>query len=96
MKVQSPYRTPSAKVNPSDDQLINWLDDKIATTRQIKDEQTMLVRAATYDESSPWLDYKAHFETCAGINNWTNTEKGLYLAVALRGQAQSVMGNLSD
>ena len=92
----SPCRTPSAKVNPSEDMLINWLDDKTATTRQIKDGRTMLVNAATYDGSSSWLDYKAHFETCAEINNWTNTEKGLYLAVALRGQAQSVMGNLSD
>ena len=92
----SPCRTPSAKVNLSEDQLINWLDDKTATTRQTKDVQTILVKAATYDGSSSWLDYKAHFETCAEINNWTNTEKGLYLAVALRGQAQSVMGNLSD
>ena len=92
----SPCRTPSAKVNPSEDMLINWLDDKTATTRQMKDGRTMLVKAATYDGSSSWLDYKAHFETCAEINNWTNNEKGLYLAVALRGQAQSVMGNLSD
>ena len=88
--------SPSAKVNLSENQLINWLDDKTATTRQTKDRRTMLVKAATYDGSSSWLDYKAHFETCAEINNWTNTEKGLYLAVALRGQAQSVMGNLSD
>ena len=51
----------------------------------------MLVQAATYDGSSSRVDYKAHFETCAEINNWTNTEKGLYLAVTLRGQAQSVM-----
>ena len=31
---------------------------------------------------------------CAKINNWTDTEKGLYLAVSLRGQAQWVFGNL--
>ena len=92
----SPCRIPSAKVNLSENQLINWLDDKTATTRQTKDRRTMLVKAATYDGSSSWLGYKAHFETCAEINNWTNTEKGLYLAVALRGQARSVMGNLSD
>ena len=77
----SPCRTPSAKVNLSEDQLINWLDDKTATIRQKKDGRTMLVKAATYDGSSSWLDYKAHFETCAEINNWTNTEKGIYLAV---------------
>ena len=65
----SPCRTPSAKVKPSEDMLINWLDDKTATTRQTKDRRTMLVKAATYDGSSSWLDYKAHFETCAEINN---------------------------
>ena len=36
----SPCRTPSAKVNPSEDMLINWLDDKTATTRQKKDGRT--------------------------------------------------------
>ena len=52
------------------------------------------VKAATYDGSSSWRDYKAHFQTCAEINNWSYLEKGLYLAVSLRGQAQGVMGNL--
>ena len=36
----SPCRTPSAKVNPSEDQLINWLDDKTATNRQTKDSES--------------------------------------------------------
>ena len=57
----SPCRTPSAKVNLSEDQLNNWLDDQAATSRQTKDGRTMLVKAATYDESSSWLGYKAHF-----------------------------------
>ena len=52
------------------------------------------VKTATYDGSTSWLDYKAHFETCAEINKWSYLEKGLYLAVSLRGQAQEVMGNL--
>ena len=47
----SPCRTPSAKVNLSEDQLINWLDGKTATTRQMKDGRTMIVKAATYDGS---------------------------------------------
>ena len=54
------------------------------------------MKAAPYDGSCSWIDYKAHFGTYFEINNWTNTEKGIYLAVALRGQAQSMMGNLSD
>ena len=31
---------------------------------------------------------------CAELNNWTIQQKGLYLAVSLRGLAQGVLGNL--
>jgi hypothetical protein len=54
-----------------------------------------MIKPATYDGKSPWLDYKSHFDVCAKINDWTDTEKGLYLVVSLRGQAQGVLGNLS-
>jgi hypothetical protein len=53
-----------------------------------------MIKPATYDGKSPWLDYKSHFDVCAKINDWTDTEKGLYLVVSLRGQAQGVLGNL--
>ena len=43
-----------------------------------------------------WTDFKAHFDACAELNGWTDKEKGLYLAVSLRGQAQGVFGNLSS
>ena len=46
------------------------------------------LKPATYDGTGHWSDYKAHFDACAEINNWTEKEKGLYLAVSLRGQAQ--------
>ncbi|VDI10936.1 Hypothetical predicted protein [Mytilus galloprovincialis] len=36
------------------------------------------------------------FEACSSINGWDNLEKGLYLAASLRGQAQGVLGDLSD
>ncbi|PJE78522.1 hypothetical protein CI610_02538 [invertebrate metagenome] len=52
------------------------------------------MKAATYDGTSAWLDYKAHFEACARINGWSKREKGLYLAVSLRGQAQGILGDL--
>jgi hypothetical protein len=42
----------------------------------------------------PWIDYKSHFDACVQINEWSQKEKGLYLAVSLRGQAQGVLGNL--
>ena len=53
------------------------------------------VKPATFDSMGHWSDYKAHFNACAEINGWTEKEKGLYLAVSLRGQAQGVFGNLS-
>jgi hypothetical protein len=31
---------------------------------------------------------------CSHINQWSENEKGLYLAVALRGQAQGILGDL--
>ena len=39
-------------------------------------------------------DYHAHFEACAEISDWRYNQKGLYLAVSLRGSAQGVLGNV--
>jgi hypothetical protein len=52
------------------------------------------VKAATYYGSTPWLDYRIHFQTVAKLNEWTEKEKRLSLAVSLRGQTQAVLGNL--
>ena len=54
------------------------------------------MKPATFDGSVAWMDYKAHFEACAELNGWTIEQKGLYLSVSLRGQAQGVFGNLGD
>lgn len=51
------------------------------------------IKPATYDGTGLWNDYLSHFESVSLINNWTNVEKGLYLAAFLRGQAQGVLGN---
>ncbi|KAH3862677.1 hypothetical protein DPMN_025650 [Dreissena polymorpha] len=42
------------------------------------------IKPATYDESGSWHDYRAHFEACAKINEWTEEQKGLYLSVSTR------------
>nr|XP_034338992.1 uncharacterized protein LOC117693065 [Crassostrea gigas] len=52
------------------------------------------VKVATYDGSGSWLDYKTHFNTLGKLNEWTEEEKGLFLAASLFGQAQAVLGNL--
>ena len=53
------------------------------------------VEPATFDGTGSWLDYRAHYDAVAEINNWNQTEKRFYLAVSLRGQAQGVFGNIS-
>ena len=53
------------------------------------------VKAATFDGTGSWKDYQAHFDAVAELNGWSTVEKGLYLAVSLRGQAQGVFGNIS-
>ena len=53
------------------------------------------VKPVTFDGTGSCKDYRAHFDAVAEINGWNPTEKGLYLAVALRGQAQGVFGNIS-
>ena len=52
------------------------------------------VKPATYDGSGSWIDYYTHFRTVSKLNQWTENEKGLFLAASLRGQAQSVLGDL--
>ena len=55
---------------------------------------TVKVKASTFDGTTAWRDYKSHFEACSRINRWTEKDKGLYLAVSLRGQAQGILGDL--
>jgi hypothetical protein len=52
------------------------------------------VKPATYDGSGSWIDYYTHFRTVSKLNEWTEDEKCLFLAASLRGQAQSVLGDL--
>lgn len=49
------------------------------------------VKPATYDGSGLWNDYLSHFESVCLLNEWSETEKGLYLAASLRGLAQGVL-----
>ena len=69
------------------------LDNHEATGSQLP-SRGLPVNPSIYDGTTSWLDYKAHFQTCAEINNWSYVDKGRYLAVSLRGQAQGVFGNL--
>jgi hypothetical protein len=84
------YVPPSVAVRQKLDQT-----KKPAQPVAAKGSNTARVKAATYDGTSSWLDYKSHFDACSCINQWSENEKGLYLAVALRGQAQGILGDLA-
>ncbi|KAK3098374.1 hypothetical protein FSP39_018923 [Pinctada imbricata] len=58
-------------------------------------KQRQKIKPAIYDGTTPWLDYKSHFEACAQLCEWSEVEKGLFLSVSLRGLAQGILGNLS-
>lgn len=53
------------------------------------------IKLVNYDGSREWRDFKSHFDACAVTNNSDKDDKGLYLATALRGQAQAVFSNLT-
>ena len=88
-------RTDKGKDESSDDEK----PDKYVTYRKSKvgskdmAGKTMM-KPATFDSSVAWTDYKAHFQAYADLNGWPDEQKGLYLSVSLRGQAQGVFDNL--
>ena len=68
--------------------------DKKVSTTETKHTPGVKIKPSTFDGSGSWLDYNAHFDVCAELNGWSDKEKGMYLAVSLRGQAQGVFGNI--
>jgi hypothetical protein len=58
------------------------------------DHKRRFIKPSTFDGSTSWTDFKSHFEVCSELNGWSQNEKGMYLAVSLRGNAQGVLGNL--
>jgi hypothetical protein len=78
------YVPPGVTVRQKSDQT-----KKPAQPAAAKGSNTARVKAAT-----SWLDYKSHFDACSRINQWSENEKGLYVAVALRGQPQGILVDL--
>ena len=72
------------------------IDEGLSMNRMSDRKSPTYIKPATFDGTGSWLDYRSHFDACAMLNNWTQREMGLYLAVSLRGQAQGVLGNLTS
>ena len=58
-------------------------------THSLSDRRKTIVKPATYDGKTSWIDFKSHIEICAQLNDWTEDEEGLHLAVLLRDGAQA-------
>ena len=95
-----PYRFVTQRRKPAPNPVSSTpkSDDQTQTEAQpvVKPSHGAKMKPATFDGSGSWRDYKAHFEVCAALNGWSEIEKGMYLAVSLRGQAQGVYGNLGS
>ena len=63
-------------------------------TKRVENRNKATVKADIFDGSQPFLDYMTHFEHCAMINEWSETEKGLRLAAYLRRDALQVLTDL--
>ena len=49
----------------------------------------MSIKPEPYDEGEDWEEYISHFEICAELGKWHETDKVLALAAALRGPART-------
>ena len=72
---------------------VTFSDDAKKDNKKVK-SYNRSIKLAKYDGTGEWRDYKSYFDACAAITDWDNEGKGLYLAAALRGQAQCVFGDL--
>ena len=74
--------------------VISQSQDKEIAIQQGTSNPGVKMKPATFDGSTSWIVYKTHFDMCNELNKWDARQKGLYLAVSLRGHAQDVLGNL--
>ena len=88
--IMSPIVQPSSMPQTTK---VTFSEDVKMDNKKIK-SYNRSIKLANYDGTGEWRDYKSHFDACAAINDWDNEEKGLYLAAALRGQTQCVLGDL--
>ena len=95
MKSNSEGNTASdTKLVPQRRRILPKIPDKDDDTSKSQNHNGVKVKPSKYDGSTPWMDYLSHFEMCVLVNGWSETQKGLYLAVSLTGQAQAILGDL--
>ena len=53
-----------------------------------------LVMPEKYDGRTSWLDYLAHFESCAQVNDWSEQDKVAFLCTRLSGAARRTLASV--
>lgn len=84
---RSQYRSPINR---------NWRERAGTRNRGHFEVRKPVVMPELYDGRNPFSDYLAHFEIIGRINDWSENEKGTYLAASLRGTAQQILGDPSQ
>jgi len=82
------YRVADSMESGDENDDLGIRDRYVSQRKKSPDLRKNIVKPESYDGKGPWIDYKSQFDACS------QKEKGLYLAVSLRGQAQGVLGNL--
>ncbi len=54
------------------------------------------MKPALFDGMTSWPDYRVQFEMTAKHNGWSESDKALWLGTSLRGDAQSILGDLDE
>ena len=60
------------------------------------DNHNLKIKPPKYDGSEDLTEFLTSFEICSDINKWRYNEKGLYLASSLKGNARSILIDLSN
>jgi hypothetical protein len=50
---------------------------------QIVSQKRKFVKCSTFDGTSPWSDFRSHFEVCLGLNGLSVHEKGMHSFVGV-------------
>ena len=53
-----------------------------------------LVKPERYDGGEDWITYLHHFEWCAELNGWSESEKARFLTVSVTGTARQVLAGV--
>lgn len=67
------------------------MTENVELPHKVDQKRNFKFQPCNFHGSTSWSDFKPHLEVCAELNCWSVIKKGVYLAVSLRGNAQTVL-----